>query len=281
MAYLEVCCSCCDRKFLRGIRQVNEAKKFGWKQYCSSGCLGRSRSASILLVCNNPSCKNTFQRTRANISVYSYCSRSCSAIVNNSKYPKNPGVRKICNYCREVFVSRKRFCSAECQHMASIIGKDKLIVNIREFYTSHGRIPTKVEFSYYSAIRYSFGSFNNAIKEAGFIPNPVMFSSKWVSEDGHKCDSFAEKIIDDWLFSMKISHEKGVRYPGSRFASDFKIREYWVEYFGLSGQIEKYDAVKRWKIKLAKSLGLKLIKIYPKDLFPNNRLESIFSRVIN
>jgi hypothetical protein len=52
----------------------------------------------------------------------------------------------------------------------------------------------------YREYQQRFGSWNNAIRLAGFEPNSVIFSKKFLAKDGHVCDSYAEKIIDDWLF---------------------------------------------------------------------------------
>ncbi|GAI04393.1 unnamed protein product, partial [marine sediment metagenome] len=82
--------------------------------------------------------------------------------------------------------------------------KKHLITKIRKFYFKNGRIPLKREFNMYREYQQRFGSWNNAIKLAGFKPNQVIFSKKFIAKDGHICDSYAEQIIDDWLFKYKI-----------------------------------------------------------------------------
>ena len=59
-------------------------------------------------------------------------------------------------------------------------------------------------YGVYGEAREIFGSWNNAVEAAGFKPNPVLFAEKHTADDGHHCDSLAEKIIDDWLNSQKI-----------------------------------------------------------------------------
>ena len=206
-----------------------------------------------------------------------YCSRTCAAIVNNVKYPKRPGVVKICAYCGQEFISRKKFCSRMCKDKGQVINREKLIKKINDFVKKSGRIPLKREFPNDHAVRARFGTWNNAIKEAGFNPNPVMFAKKFISKDGHKCDSLTERIIDDWFYSRKTKHERSYPYPGDHGLSvDFKIGDYWVEFFGLSGEHKRYDQLKRKKIRLARKLGLNLVKIYPKDLFPKSKLSEKF-----
>lgn len=97
-------------------------------------------------------------------------------------------------------------------HFPKKYTKDILIGFIQEFHSKHDRIPTKAEFVHTKAIRTYFGSWNNGILAAGYSPNPVMFAKKYVAKDGHKCDSLAEKIIDDWLDKRQILHLRNVRY---------------------------------------------------------------------
>ena len=126
----------------------------------------------------------------------------------------------------------------------------------------------------YKPARIAFGTWNKAVKAAGFKPNQLKFTHKYIANDKHVCDSLAEKIIDDWLFARKINHLRNFPYPGNqRFTVDFKVNDYWIEFFGLSGQLKRYDELKSLKIARAKKNHLKLIKIFPKDLFPDNHLD--------
>jgi len=141
---------------------------------------------------------------------------------------------------------------------------------ISKFFDKHGRIPVKREmYGCYKVSRKYFGTWNKAIKVAGFDPNPVMFAKKYIAKDGDRCDSLAEKIIDDWLYARKIKHMRNFPYPGKeRFTVDFKVGDNWIEFFGLSGELKRYDELKERKLKLAKKNKLNLIEIYPKDIFP-------------
>jgi len=152
--------------------------------------------------------------------------------------------------------------------------KEELIDSINDFVAKEGRIPLKREFPHYRAVRRVFGTWNKAIKAAGLIPNPVLFAKKFIANDGHKCDSLSEKIVDDWLSYRGVEHQINVPYPGKgRFTSDFMVGDYWIEFFGLSGELRRYDELKKKKLKIAKAYCLKIIALYPKDLFPVNKLE--------
>ncbi len=134
----------------------------------------------------------------------------------------------------------------------------------------------------YRPAREHFGTWNSAIKTAGFDPNPVMFAKKYIANDGHKCDSLAEKIVDDWFYARKIKHKVNIPYPGkNRLTVDFKIGEYWIEFFGLNGEHKRYDELKDKKLQLAKKYRLELIEIYPEHLFPKNKLNKVLAKLLN
>jgi len=124
--------------------------------------------------------------------------------------------------------------------------------------------------------RKFYGTWNKAIKASGFNPNPVMFANKYTASDGHKCDSLSEMIIDDWLYRQGIKHEVDVEYPSDyNLTVDFLARGYWIEFFGLYGKHKAYDRLRRKKLKIAKEHKLKFIEVYPKHLFPINKLEKV------
>lgn len=158
--------------------------------------------------------------------------------------------------------------------------KETLIMRVIDFYIKNGRIPTKREFSStYRAYLRVFGTWNNAIKIAGFTPNTELFAKKWKAKDGHICDSLSEKIIDDYLYRRNVKHKINVKYPGNYgFTVDFKVGKYWIEFFGLNGQHHEYDRLKEKKLTLVKKYNLKLIAIYPEDLQKN--LDKIFLAIL-
>lgn len=230
-----------------------------------------------ILHCANPKCNKKFYRKlnqfKKSKSGYIYCSGSCAATVNNSKFPKRKATIKKCIYCNKKFKGgAKKYCSSKCKNKARILTEKEISKQIQEFYKIHERIPFKIEFPHYNAAQERFGSWNKAIKAAGFEPNPVMFAKKHIANDGHKCDSFAEKIIDDWLHSNDIKHRRNIPYPDSRYTADFSVGKKIIEFFGLNGELKKYDQNKIVKEGLAKKYNIELIEIYPKDLFPINRL---------
>lgn len=104
-----------------------------------------------------------------------------------------------------------------------------------------------------------------------------MFADKCVARDGHICDSVAEKVIDDYLSRKEIKHQRNISYPGGIYTADFKIGIKLIEYFSLSGELERYYELREIKKKLAKQYKLNLVEIYPKDLYPKNRLATILN----
>lgn len=206
MTSIKVTCSHCGKIYLRELRRVNEAKKFRWKQYCSLGCQKIAKNIKITVRCGNPQCCKTIKRSSKEIptSGMCFCSKSCSAIVNNSKFPKRKSVAKLevfktCKSCGKKFYDNKtrRYCSPACYSKRPIFSAEKIIEEIKAFNKQNGRIPVKREYHASRVARLWFGTWNKAIKAAGLKPNPVMFAKKHIAKDGHKCDSLSEKIIDD------------------------------------------------------------------------------------
>ncbi len=284
MSKIKIKCSFCKRVFSRPTGRVNEAKKLGWHQYCSKKCQNQAKVTKVKKACANPACHSTvsrelnqFKRSKlGNI----FCSSSCTAIVNNLVRRKI----KKCPICGKQFYGERKYCSKICRskvvnpNKKSESEKRKIILNkIKDFYNTWGRIPIKKEKPGLArGAQAIFGTWNKAIEAAGFEPNPIVFSKKFIANDGLYCDSFAEKIMDDWLYERQIGHERKASYPENELLSaDFIIGNNLIEYFGLNGVIHEYDEMIKEKRELCKKYKLPLIEIFPKDLFPVNRLSKL------
>lgn len=110
-----------------------------------------------------------------------------------------------------------------------------------------------------------FGNFNNFIILSGNTVN--LGNRNFIkANDGHVCDSYEEKIVDDMLSEMNIAHEVHQRYPDSKLISDFKIENIYVECTGYSRnktnkKHDKYVKTIEDKIRLCKKLKCKIIII--------------------
>ncbi len=180
---------------------------------------------------------------------------------------------------------RNKYCSNRCQGAVTRKSLDEhradVISTVRKFYEAHHRIPVRREmWAPYRKARKGFGTWNNAIKAAGYDPNPVLFAKKHFANDGHKCDSLSEKIIDDWLFARGISHEANVSYEGTLMTADFRVGSILIEFLGLSGEVSEYDRLLKEKRKLWKERNLDVIEIYPKDIFPKSWLNQILKKLV-
>lgn len=283
MKLIKLKCTFCRKEFLKPRGRVNEAKKFSWKPYCSLKCQGLTRtklakSKQVALKCENPACNKIFKRVPHEVSHsnHHFCSRSCANIVIGARRRKI----KICLKCGREFSGRKVFCSFKCHidylRKPKFQKRREVLNEIKDFYSSYGRIPLKREGPGLAwRAQKVFGSWNKALEALNFKTNPIKFSKKFIAKDGHICDSFAEKIIDDWLYSRNIEHQRSISYPNTLYTADFLIKGKFVEFFGLNGELKEYDKTMKLKEKLAKKYKLKLIKIYPKDLFPVNHLSEI------
>ena len=157
--------------------------------------------------------------------------------------------------------------------------RQDLLSKIQSFYHKYGRIPLKREFNMHRSFLRHFKSWNEAIKLSGFNTNPVLFAKKFNAADGHRCDSFTEKIIDDWLYDKEIKHERNFKYPETRMTADFLIGpNKIIEFFGLAGIQSNYDSIIQKKKLLCKKLGFTLIELYQCDVFPLNKLGMILKR---
>jgi hypothetical protein len=126
--------------------------------------------------------------------------------------------------------------------------------------------------------RRFFGTWNNAIEAAGYDPNPVMFAKHYIAKDGHKCDSMAEKIVDDWLYERQVEHRVHVPYPWHNgMKCDFLVGDTWIEIFGLAGNVARYDELKREKLYLADKFKLKVFNLMLKDVYSKNKLDQKLS----
>lgn len=174
----------------------------------------------------------------------------------------------------------KRMATSMAAFRTKYTDKD-LLNKIIEFHKIHGRIPLKREFNAWDIYKARFGSWNRAIVLAGFEPNPVLFAKKFIARDGHSCDSFTEKVIDDWLFANNIKHRRHVLYDKNiKLTADFELeKKTFMEFFGLAGVQSTYDKMIQRKRKLSKKRNCRLIEIYPADIYPVNKLPVILKEV--
>lgn len=289
MVFVKLRCVFCGREFSREKGRYNEAKKFGWRQFCSLGCQYKARVTRVKMKCGNPDCKQRVSRLlnqfKSSKSRLVFCSRSCAAVFNNTLRR----TIKVCPICNKEFYRNTKYCSRGCyaEHLRRKprfvkVSKKQIIKEVQNFYQENDRIPVKREYGHYNAARDRFGSWNNAISAAGFNPNPILFADKQVANDGHRCDSLAEKIIDDWLSKRKIQHDREVFYPNSKkLKVDFVVNGHWIEFFGLSGELKDYDRVIQRKLAIVKKHKIPFLALYPKDIFPISRLDKIINVIQN
>lgn len=285
MAFSLVMCVYCGNNFLKDNRHINEGRKLHNKFYCSPTCLSRGRDLRVGMVCDNPRCKKNFLKPRKAVLSHNFCSQSCAAVYNNAQRWGYKEPKKVLTEeeRRQKKYEGSRLGGINCwKKYKSIYTKDYVLNAIIEFVSQKGRIPVKREmYKFYHPARRLFGTWNNAIQEAGFEPNPILFANHHLARDGHKCDSLAEKIIDDFLNERLVAHERRVLYPKGIYTADFKIGNLFLEYFGLSGEVERYDRLKQVKLEIVNKYKIELIEVYPKDLYKKNGLEELYQKIIN
>lgn len=231
----------------------------------------------IVSICRE--CKIGIKKTKTDYSKAQlhFCSHHCRATFYNRNrrtlFPR-PCRRVRCNQLVTTLDRNKMYCSQLCANLNrhSQYTPESIKSCIQKFVSDYNRIPIKSEINYlYRMARVYYGTWNQAIVSAGFEPNPVKFSMHHIAKDGHKCDSLAERIVDDWLYNRNIKHEIHVYYPwNNRMKCDFKVDTFWIEIFGLATQDQKYDLLKKKKLRFVRQYGLRLINLTLKDVYRGN-----------
>lgn len=300
MNLVKVKCAFCGKEFFREKGRFNEAEKFGWNQYCSQECQNKAKLTRVEKVCGNPNCNKKVTRQlkefRKSKSGLIFCSRSCAAIFNNRRYPKNTGGRKsklpklelqACMKCGTLFRKSKgnfKYCSTQCRREAKRKYTPQQIIDIIKHAVQElKRVPARREMKEIAnRCPDIFGSWNNAVIAAGFQPNRshsqrMYKRTETRALDGHLCDSVSEAIIDNWLARNGIPHKKDVPYPNTNHKADWGIRSgekyIFIEYFGLAGDSSRYDRGVKKKRALCHKHKITLVEIYPEDLYPKRYLE--------
>jgi len=280
---VKVRCQFCSKDFWKDRRHFNENLKLRYSFFCSKACEGKFRNKQVKLICERPECGKSFSRTPKNISPHNYCSQTCAAIINNSKYPKWPEKRCRNKVCSKMFRrTGSSYCSIECGKIGRFkYNKTDIIDILKNFYRQHRRVPAKRELQdICNKCPNIFGSWSNAVIAARLIPNRshdhrMYKRTRTKAADGHLCDSVSEAIIDNWLTEHKIDHERNLSYPDTNHKADWAIanNQIFVEYFGLAKDSPRYDRAIRTKRKLCKQHNIRLIEIYPADLYPKPSLD--------
>ena len=291
---VKVKCKKCGKVFSKYHIHVRENKELGHNFYCSPKCLSEFKKTGQWLICENQDCNKKFYRVKHAIIDHNFCSQSCAAIINNQRYPKWP--KRYCLICKKEFKNRSsEYCSTKCGYVATSnyrSGKSKytqeqIISTIKDFYQQHQRTPAKREvLEVVGCATRKFGSWTTAIQAAGLIPHRshdhrMYRRMKTKANDGHVCDSISEAIIDNWLAENKIPHARDIRYPTTNHKADWAVKNnnVFIEYFGLAKDSPRYDREVKLKKKLCRQNNIKLIEIYPKNLYPINRLDEILDKI--
>jgi len=193
--------------------------------------------------------------------------------------PKRKAILKICLQCKKKYKKENlKYCSLLCRRRAEGKTKKELLGFIKKSAEKLKRTPTKRELKSISNLCCkNFGTWNNAVLAANLTPNRShdnrMYKRiKTKALDGHLCDSISELIIDNWLTENNIYHQKNIPYPETQHKADwgidFKGKIIFVEYFGLAKDSPRYDLSILKKKALCQKHKIKLISIYPQNLYP-------------
>lgn len=314
---VEVPCSVCSNLFHRPRNKYNEAVRKGRNQICSPACqclLRKSGSFEPCLTCGKDVWVTKSVRDASQTGRF-YCGHACAATLNNqgrvrsaeSRGKTGKSIRqsliskgitpleniRICDGCGESFVPRRKtniFCSRSCDwlvtHGQIPATRDELVESITRMFAETGSAPSSKHPGnrrLAHAAQKHFGSWNAMMLELGIKPNTKhMIRRRIKCTDGHMADSLSERLLDDWMHSQGIVHERCKPYPNQkRMNCDFYLPQHglWVEYAGLSGEFINYDKTLNTKKALAEKHGFSLVLIKPEHLFPTRNLDWIFGTV--
>ena len=292
MKFVATKCFTCGLNLQREKRRMHETKKYNWNIYCSKECQNKTRDTRQTILCDNDACNKRIKRPLREIKsgTRHFCSQSCATTVNNKRRAIIRATicpKKYCANieCKIVIPKRNTYCSVKCRRSLDKVSKEEYaqrsIKAIKTFFRKNGRIPFKKElWRVYKPARIAFGTWNNAVLAAGFTPNPVMLAKKYTANDGHKCDSLAEKIIDDWFHARKIPHERQIPYGKNRMTADFQVGDVLIEFLGLHGQHMDYDRLVKEKQKIWQEKNLDVVVLYPRDIVSANKLAKCLQKFL-
>ena len=210
-------------------------------------------------------CKHDFKLTHIpnwvyiRTHAYKDCCFNCKIVEKNNKKSVIINTKKFVDACGFIPPSDYSFLNNE------------FTSRIKTNWENIIKAYAKVGHPWY--IKELFPSWFHLLNEAGILETiKTGRGIKCLANDGHLCNSLAEKEIDDWLFKNKIQHEKEPLYPthekynpNTRKRADWLVNDIFIEYFGLVGD-NKYDKSILEKKQIATENNIELIEIYPKDL---------------
>ena len=166
-----------------------------------------------------------------------------------------------------------------------IYTKECLLNLIKEFYRNHNRIPQYRDFNKNTLLpggatyQRHFGSWNNAIKAAGFEPDINNgFGIKTIAKDGILYRSKSEAYFVDTFLYEKYDYEYEPEYDNSNKFYDFYIKELDL-YIELDGECRPPEIIEE-KIQINKQENKNLLVIRTKDIYNKKELKEFMLAAI-
>lgn len=162
--------------------------------------------------------------------------------------------------------------------------EEKLENKVKEIVNNFGRFPSRTELVHYGewALLYrlcnKYGSIVKASLAYGFNDNII------VALDEHLCDSFSERIVDDYLLGCEVPHERGIKLDlsGIKLVPDFILSENVVIEvlmfdYRLPFETEMQESYVQRYLRKKEAYDrneFKVIEIFPEDLRNKLTLDS-------
>lgn len=185
----------------------------------------------------------------------------------------------------------RELCGLELGKVERVKTREDLLNDLHNFAKELNRTPTQTEVKYNKNIdslsHYTdvFGTYRNAVEEAGLEPSRKVYYSK----NNEKCFSVYELTFNDVLIDNNILYEKEIYYSSVvkdfnkryrfDYVIDFNNKKYYIEIFGILYN-EKYNERSREKINICKINKIPLITFYPDDFYTTIKGD-LYSQLIN
>ncbi len=125
-------CDYCNTEFLRLKRDIATNERVGiFTHYCNNKCSHAVRITRKNFSCVN--CGKIISRTPAHALDKVFCSKRCSALINNTLRPTR--LKKKCKLCGSLIPSNNTFCT-DCYHTKGkfrVHGKDINNISLKEY----------------------------------------------------------------------------------------------------------------------------------------------------
>lgn len=174
-------------------------------------------------------------------------------------------------------------CGFICTRPGNNITRDDMINCLRKLGAIIGRKPIQKDLILFdfmpscSSYCREFGSFKNALKEAGYEKIRILKTKNGVKVNSTYELKFAQVLeLHDINYETEVMYNSVIPNFERKYRFDFVIllnnSKYFIEIFGIEGN-DNYDKRKLEKIELCQKYKIPLIQVYQEDIYAKTNAE--------